>query len=67
VGADDAVPWWWPLAWLALAGVATALAIERLPGAWNGGPESSWGVIQPGQDEIHPFVPEADVVATSRG
>jgi glutamine amidotransferase len=38
-----------------------------LPGAWNEVPESSWGVIQPGQDEMHPFVPEADVVATSRG
>jgi predicted glutamine amidotransferase len=38
-----------------------------LPGAWNEVPEASWGVIQPGQDEMHPFVPEADVVATSRG
>jgi glutamine amidotransferase len=38
-----------------------------LQGAWNEVPESSWGVIQPGQDEMHPFVPEADVVATSRG
>lgn len=27
-----AVPSWWPLPWLALAGVLTALAIERLPG-----------------------------------
>src|SRR5207248_4507482 len=26
------VPWWWPLPWLALAGVLTALAITRLPG-----------------------------------
>jgi chloride channel protein, CIC family len=26
------VPWWWPLPWLALAGVLTALAILRLPG-----------------------------------
>jgi chloride channel protein, CIC family len=25
-------PWWWPLPWLALAGVATAVAIVRLPG-----------------------------------
>jgi hypothetical protein len=30
-------------------------------------PESTWGVIQPGQDEMHPFVPEADVVAADRG
>jgi H+/Cl- antiporter ClcA len=28
----DSAPWWWPLPWLALAGVLTALAIERLPG-----------------------------------
>jgi predicted glutamine amidotransferase len=35
-----------------------------LPGAWNEVPESSWGVIQPGQDEIHPFVPEAEVAAS---
>jgi chloride channel protein, CIC family len=28
----DTVPWWWPLPWLALAGVLTALAITRLPG-----------------------------------
>jgi len=28
----DTVPGWWPLPWLALAGVLTALAIERLPG-----------------------------------
>jgi glutamine amidotransferase len=31
---------------------------DELPGAWNEVPESSWGVIQPGQDELHPFVPE---------
>jgi predicted glutamine amidotransferase len=35
-----------------------------LPGAWNEVPEASWGVIQPGQDEMHPFVPEADVAAS---
>lgn len=29
----DAVPWWWPLPWLALAGVATAFAVVRLPGS----------------------------------
>jgi H+/Cl- antiporter ClcA len=26
------VPWWWPLPWLALAGVLTTIAIMRLPG-----------------------------------
>ncbi len=28
----NTVPWWWPLPWLALAGVLTAFAILRLPG-----------------------------------
>ena len=31
-----------------------------LPGVWNEAPESSWGVIQPGRDELHPFTPAAD-------
>ncbi|HEX2362945.1 MAG TPA: class II glutamine amidotransferase [Jiangellaceae bacterium] len=30
-----------------------------LAGAWNEVPESSWGVIQPGPDELHPFRPKA--------
>jgi glutamine amidotransferase len=30
-----------------------------LPGAWNEVPESSWGVIQEGADELHDFVPRA--------
>jgi glutamine amidotransferase len=29
-----------------------------LAGAWNEVPESSWGVIQPGADELHSFTPE---------
>jgi predicted glutamine amidotransferase len=29
-----------------------------LPGAWNQVPESSWGVIQEGADEMHPFMPQ---------
>jgi len=28
----DTVPMWWPLPWLALAGLLTAIAIQRLPG-----------------------------------
>ena len=28
----DTVPAWWPLPWLALAGLLTAIAIQRLPG-----------------------------------
>ena len=31
--------------------------IGSLVGAWNEVPESSWGVIQPGQDELHSFEP----------
>ena len=31
--------------------------LRDLPGVWNEVPESSWGVIQPGQDEIHAFAP----------
>jgi predicted glutamine amidotransferase len=30
---------------------------NKLPGSWNEVPESSYGVIQPGQDELHPFTP----------
>ncbi|MER6347233.1 class II glutamine amidotransferase [Streptomyces sp. NPDC001595] len=29
-----------------------------LPGAWNEVPESSWGVVQPGADELFPFTPQ---------
>ena len=31
----------------------------RLVGAWNEVPESSWGVVQEGQDEIWSFQPAA--------
>ncbi|MGW0811982.1 class II glutamine amidotransferase [Streptomyces viridiviolaceus] len=30
-----------------------------LPGAWNKVPESSYGVVQPGEDALLPFVPQA--------
>jgi len=33
--------------------------LRDLPGAWNEVPESSYGVVQPGQDELHPFKPKA--------
>ena len=29
-----------------------------LPGAWNEVPESTWGVVREGQDEMHPFTPQ---------
>jgi len=32
---------------------------DRLPGAWNLVPERSWGVVQPGHDELHSFTPVA--------
>jgi len=31
--------------------------LRDLPGAWNEVPESSYGVVQEGQDELHPFTP----------
>jgi glutamine amidotransferase len=31
--------------------------LRDLAGAWNEVPESSAGVVQPGQDEIRPFEP----------
>ena len=33
--------------------------LRDLPGAWNEVPESSYGVVQEGQDELKPFAPEA--------
>ena len=31
--------------------------LRDLPGVWNEVPESSWGVIRTGQDELHTFTP----------
>ena len=39
---------------------------DALPGAWNEVPEASYGVIQPGQDELHPFTPAADLASVAR-
>jgi glutamine amidotransferase len=33
--------------------------LRDLPGAWNEVPESSYGVVQPGEDELRPFEPKA--------
>src|SRR5262245_34543701 len=33
--------------------------LRDLPGAWNEVPESSYGVVQEGEDELKPFVPRA--------
>jgi glutamine amidotransferase len=39
--------------------------LRDLPGAWNEVPESSYGVVQPGQDEMYPFTPQAPSRPTS--
>jgi glutamine amidotransferase len=39
--------------------------LRDLPGVWNEVPESTWGVVQPGQDEIHAFKPKAPSKATA--
>jgi len=31
--------------------------LRALPGAWNEVPESSWALVRPGEQEIHPFEP----------
>lgn len=47
----DSVPWWWPLPWLAIAGLLTAIAITRLPGTGGhvpaNGLSSGGGPTQP--------------------
>ncbi|MFI7358808.1 class II glutamine amidotransferase [Streptomyces avidinii] len=30
-----------------------------LPGAWNEVPESTYGIVEPGRDSLHPFTPQA--------
>jgi H+/Cl- antiporter ClcA len=47
----DSVPWWWPLPWLALAGLLTAFAIVRLPG--HGGHVPADG-LKTGGPQIQP-------------
>ena len=39
--------------------------LRDLPGAWNEVPESSWGVVQEGPDELHPFEPKAPAKAVA--
>ena len=33
--------------------------LRDLTGVWNLVPESMYGVVQPGDDEMHPFKPKA--------
>ncbi len=44
--------------------VVVSEPLGELPGVWNEVPESTWGVVQPGRDELHPFTP---TVLTGRG
>jgi glutamine amidotransferase len=39
---------------------------NELPGAWNEVPEGSYGVIQPGEDALRPFIPTAEAVGAVR-
>ncbi|MDQ0760579.1 hypothetical protein QF027_003214 [Streptomyces canus] len=32
--------------------------VGDLPGAWNEVPESSYGVVHAGAEELHPFAPQ---------
>jgi predicted glutamine amidotransferase len=52
---------------LAGLGEETRLIVSEplgdMAGAWNEVPESSWGVIQPGLDEMRPFQPRAPIPA----
>ena len=38
--------------------------LRELPGAWNEVPESSYGIVQEGQDELRPFAPKAPTKPT---
>ena len=37
--------------------VVVSEPLGDLEGAWNAVPESTWGVVQEGEDEMHPFSP----------
>ena len=41
--------------------------VRDLAGAWNEVPESSYGVVQEGQDELKPFTPKAPALAVPAG
>jgi len=43
--------------------VVVSEPLGDLVGVWNPVPEASWGVVQPGQDELSTFRPAAPVVA----
>jgi glutamine amidotransferase len=39
--------------------------LRDLPGAWNEVPESSYGIVQQGQDELRPFTPRVPTAPVS--
>jgi len=39
--------------------------LRDLPGAWNEVPESSYGIVQEGQDELYPFTPLAPATSVA--
>ena len=39
--------------------------VRELPGAWNEVPESSYGIVQEGQDELRPFAPKPPTKPTA--
>jgi glutamine amidotransferase len=41
--------------------------IGDVPGAWNEVPEGSWGVIGPGEDQLHPFRPKVPTTTVAVG
>jgi predicted glutamine amidotransferase len=43
--------------------VVVSEPLGDLPGMWNHVPESTWGVVQPGEDEMNTFRPAAPVAA----
>ena len=54
------------LQWHARQGPAGGLrAVHDLPGAWNEIPESSFLIVQPGEDESAPFRPHFEAAETN--
>jgi glutamine amidotransferase len=43
--------------------VVVSEPLGDLPGVWNPVPDSTWGVVQPGPDELNEFRPTAPVAA----
>ena len=59
----DTMPTWWPLPWLALAGLVTALAIQRLPG--HGGHVPADGLKSGGKPTLPIELPGVLLAATA--